>query len=396
MFLKEHTISNTNSIKAGNHENAGVVNGTTALQKVYNNNFYNDHKNETLRSAEVIVPRVLDIFPVHSVIDIGCGTGAWLSVFQKCGVSYIKGYDVSHLSTEEYFIEPGCIVTDCDLSSPLFQIPETSELVSCLEVAEHLPDSASDRLVWNLTQTAPVVLFSAAFPGQTGVNHINEQPPWYWRKKFYQQGYIEIDYLRPHIWSDRRISWWYRQNITVYVKQSFLQTNSRATDLALRYPELKEPAKLTMVSERLLKKLLVIAQGSGEKMPKQTIPDSKDRQDSDNIQELLQKIQSDMSRNDYNVALQKLNIVARVHPRLPRIHFFRAICYERLGQYWEANLAIQEELKNNPGHSESNLFLKNIEQKLNEHQPKTETIGNPSALWLKTIYHGKKINDESK
>src|SRR5262245_22788740 len=38
------------------------------------------------RSAEQVVPLVLELIRPRSVIDVGCGTGSWLAVFQEAGV----------------------------------------------------------------------------------------------------------------------------------------------------------------------------------------------------------------------------------------------------------------------------------------------------------------------
>ena len=169
----------------------------SALHNIYNKEFYEDDKDVTIQSAEVIVPLVLQTFTINSVIDVGCGDGIWLSFFEKNGVREIIGLDVSDLPSENYFIKKNKIRTNCDFSSPEFILDSRADLTICLEVAEHLPESASDNLVQNLIRSAPVIIFSAAYPDQTGTNHINEQPPWYWREKFNRRGYFEIDFLRP-------------------------------------------------------------------------------------------------------------------------------------------------------------------------------------------------------
>ena len=123
-----------------------------------------------------------------------------------------------------------------------------------LEVAEHLPDEAADAFVGNLVNAAEVVLFSAAIPGQKGVHHINEQPSYYWREKFNNYEYVEIDFIRPLIWGDARLPWWRRQNTTLFVHRGYLEKNQKAKALAARYPELKNQACVTAVSEWILKK----------------------------------------------------------------------------------------------------------------------------------------------
>lgn len=73
-----------------------------------------------------------------------------------------------------------------------------------------------------------IVLFSAAIPGQGGENHINEQWPEFWSGLFNERGYVGLDFVRRRIWNDRRIPYWYKQNILLYVKEE------RISDLKLQ------------------------------------------------------------------------------------------------------------------------------------------------------------------
>jgi hypothetical protein len=68
------------------------------------------------------------------------------------------------------------------------EIPSTSDVCVCLEVAEHLPASAAPKLARILSRVAPVLIFTAAPPGQGGHFHINEQPRQYWVKLFQEAG----------------------------------------------------------------------------------------------------------------------------------------------------------------------------------------------------------------
>ena len=104
-------------------------------------------------------------------------------------------------------------------SSPndLAMLSKPFELAQSLEVAEHLDHIFAANFVKLLTSLADVVLFSAAIPYQGGVCHINEQPPAYWAELFAKQGYVCLDFLRPSIWGDESVLWWYRQNLLVFV-----------------------------------------------------------------------------------------------------------------------------------------------------------------------------------
>ena len=96
-------------------------------------------------------------------------------------------------------------------------------LVESLEVAEHLSPKRADSFIEDLTNLGDVILFSAAIAGQGGTHHINEQMQSYWAKKFENLGYVGIDYIRPLIWNNSSVEWWYRQNILIYCKLSELR-----------------------------------------------------------------------------------------------------------------------------------------------------------------------------
>jgi glycosyltransferase involved in cell wall biosynthesis len=68
----------------------------------------------------------------------------------------------------------------------------------------------------SLVRHASVVLFSAAIPDQGGTAHLNEQWPSYWAELFARRGYQAYDAIRPAVWDDQQVAWWYRQNILVF------------------------------------------------------------------------------------------------------------------------------------------------------------------------------------
>ena len=194
----------------------------------YNQAFFDEMDEPNLVSARIVVPTVLGFIHPKSVVDVGCGRGLWLKAFMEQGIEDVAGYDGDYLDREKLAFPKEHFHT-ADLEKPI--TPDRSfDLAVCLEVGEHLSDSISDALVQTLTASAPVVLFSAAIPLQGGSRHINEQWPEYWEKKFAAHGYVPVDALRRHIWGDKRVSFFYQQNILLYVKESELS----------RYPKLEE------------------------------------------------------------------------------------------------------------------------------------------------------------
>jgi SAM-dependent methyltransferase len=187
----------------------------------YNNHFYARHQNDSLQSANKVVPLVWNFVQPRSVVDVGCGVGTWLSTFITAGAIDVLGIDGDYVDRSKLLIEPGQF-TACNLEQPL-DVNRRFDLAVSLEVAEHLPSSCADTFVESLTRLAPVILFSAAVPHQGGTNHINEQWPEYWQTRFRKRGYVVVDCLRPLVWRNPDIATWYKQNLLFYVDHARLQ-----------------------------------------------------------------------------------------------------------------------------------------------------------------------------
>lgn len=200
--------------------------------ETYTKEFYDDLSNTSLPSAQKIVPFLLELWPAASVIDIGCGNGSWLSTFKACGVERIQGVDGPWINSEQLLIPSDCFaVRELDKA---INMDGQFDISMSLEVAEHLPAERADGFVSDLCNAAPVVFFSAAIPGQGGVNHINEQWPEYWAEKFAQHGYSTLDIIRPTFWNDKDVTWWYKQNCLLLVKEDVLasEKGSKLRELA--------------------------------------------------------------------------------------------------------------------------------------------------------------------
>lgn len=165
----------------------------------------------SVQSSRAVVPFVMSLVPATSVIDVGCGVGQWLRVFKECGVDRVIGIDGGHVPRSKRLINPDEFI-EADLSSPP-ELNDRFDLVVSLEVAEHLRPDLADNFCDYLVTLGNTLLFSAAIPGQTGENHVNEQPHEYWHEKFRARGYEIFDVFRLRFWHDDRVNWWYRQNM---------------------------------------------------------------------------------------------------------------------------------------------------------------------------------------
>lgn len=184
------------------------------MQSAYPIDFYEAQVAGSISSARVIVPLVLSMFPSRSVVDVGCGVGAWLAEFARNGVQDYLGIDGSHVTRDMLKIPPEHFRVE-DLTE-FSDIDARFDLACSVEVAEHLPEDRAHAFVSMLVKAAPVVPFSAAIPGQGGTHHVNEQWQSYWAELFRQFEYVPVDCIRPTIFYDNRVEWWYRQNILIF------------------------------------------------------------------------------------------------------------------------------------------------------------------------------------
>lgn len=175
----------------------------------------------TRRSAEIVVPLLLDLFSPQSVADFGGGAGHWAAVFLARGVRDVLTIDGPWVPQAARAVPPE-LYLEHDLRSPL-TLDRRFDLALCFEAAEHLPPAAAEELVRALTDAAPVVAFSAALPGQGGDGHINEQRPSYWADLFGARGYACFPDLRRRIWTDAAVEVWYRQNLLCFVRRTEME-----------------------------------------------------------------------------------------------------------------------------------------------------------------------------
>jgi hypothetical protein len=127
-------------------------------------------------------------FPTaRSWADVGAGTGAFAAAARRIG-RRVVGCERSRVGRLFAYFQR-VPTTRFDLTqTPAVPSPGIHvDLAYCLEVAEHLDPMLGARLVEFLAATAPIVVFTAAPPGQGGAGHVNEQPRDYWVALFEAQ-----------------------------------------------------------------------------------------------------------------------------------------------------------------------------------------------------------------
>jgi SAM-dependent methyltransferase len=218
------------------------------MQKVNKSNFYNKEffsllSEISVKSAKEVIPLILKYFTPQSVVDLGCGTGAWLSIWEKYGVKDVLGIDGDYINESQLLIQKESFM-NADLEYTII-LTKKFDLAMSLEVAEHIKPEHAGDFIHSLCNMSNVVLFSAAIPHQGGILHYNEQYPDYWIKLFSQNDFSPYDCVRDKIWNNKNVNTCYQQNILFFVKNSeqdkyLLITGEKKAVLPLVHPELYE------------------------------------------------------------------------------------------------------------------------------------------------------------
>ncbi len=179
-------------------------------------------------AAAIILPflkRTLKL-RAKSVVDVGVGGGEWLCVSRMLGATNLVGIGLEPDPHGALANEKSIELIKIDFNAPL-KLQRRFDLAICLETVEHVKKSRSTALVSEIAGLADTLVFSAARPGQGGIGHVNEQLQNFWVELFQAEGMECYDILRPRFLTDKRLVWWYRQNLLLFTKSKEVRTRAR-------------------------------------------------------------------------------------------------------------------------------------------------------------------------
>jgi SAM-dependent methyltransferase len=174
-----------------------------------------------VKASAVMAGSIVSEFEPKSVVDVGCGTGALLAALRDRGCT-VFGLEYSQAGIE-FCRSRALDVHRFDLESDSLGERRTFDVASSMEVAEHLPERIADRFVDLLVSFAPVIVFTAARPGQGGSDHVNEQPPEYWIEKFRARSFTHDPACAARMSEGWRtsgaVATWYWENLMVFRRE---------------------------------------------------------------------------------------------------------------------------------------------------------------------------------
>lgn len=148
----------------------------------------------------------------QSVVDFGCGMGAYVSQFRGLGIA-ADGYDGN---PETPILSQG-ICSVKDLSEP-FLLDQTYDWVMSLEVGEHLPQQFERIFIENILRHAKTgIVISWAIKGQGGTGHFNEQDNEYIKSIFEEYGCVN-DLAAENFLRSKAECGWFKNSLMVFRK----------------------------------------------------------------------------------------------------------------------------------------------------------------------------------
>jgi SAM-dependent methyltransferase len=199
-----------------------LIKKTDKHNSIYNDSYFEGVEKYAQESAEVIAKSIIVEFNPQNVIDIGCGTGLLLNEFNKYKIETL-GIDYSERALN-LCKQKKISVLKLDLEKMPITVDKKYDIVTCMEVAEHLPERIANKLVNELVKLGNIIVFTAAPPGQGDIehhNHVNEQPKKYWIVLFNQVGFnfdVAVSQKISLKWKNDGVSQFYYNNLMIFKK----------------------------------------------------------------------------------------------------------------------------------------------------------------------------------
>jgi SAM-dependent methyltransferase len=134
------------------------------------------------RIADAIVREIQP----QTVLDVGCAIGLLVETLRERGVE-AYGVDVSEYAIEQ--VHPA-VRAYCTIGEATEPFGRRYDLITCIEVLEHMAPEQAQPAIENLCAHADRVLFSSSPFDYAEVTHFNVQPPEYWAQLFAQQNFF--------------------------------------------------------------------------------------------------------------------------------------------------------------------------------------------------------------
>lgn len=179
---------------------------------MYNNKAYYQHiyASEEINSQQSrqfyhdVAEYLQRVLSVNSVLDVGCATGMVVSAFRDLGIE-AYGIDVSAYAISQVQERDKPFVHEQSALEELPEdFPEHFDLVTCIEVAEHIPEEQTKAFIKRLCELGNYIVFSSSPSDMEDRTHFNVQQQEYWCKRFAENGFyrcMDREMMLPTTWT---------------------------------------------------------------------------------------------------------------------------------------------------------------------------------------------------
>jgi len=192
-----------------------------------------------------IAEQIVREFHPSKVLDAGCAMGFLVEGLRKRGVD-AEGIDVSDYAISEV---DASVAAHCHVASLNEPLPGRYDLVTCIEVLEHIPPEQTGAAIANLCAASDRLLISTS-PSDFGEpTHLNVQPPEFWSAAFAGHGFFrevdrDLSYITP--WATLYVrreeplpdivrrydrSWWRLRKEVQEVREALLESQDQLAQL---------------------------------------------------------------------------------------------------------------------------------------------------------------------
>ena len=153
-----------------------------------------------------IADQLIQSLAPRRVLDVGCALGFLVEAFWDRGVE-AWGVDISPYAVANVRSD---VRNYCRLGSAAEPIENGPfDLVTCIEVLEHMPEQEALLAIRHMTQACDTILFSSSPYDFEEPTHINVKPALYWLQSFEEHGFspdllFDAGFVCPHAMLLRR------------------------------------------------------------------------------------------------------------------------------------------------------------------------------------------------
>lgn len=153
---------------------------------------------EWRRFFAVLADRIVGIANPRTVLDVGCARGLLVQALVA------KGVDATGTDISEHAVKSAAddVRDRLRVASATEPIAQRHDLVSCIEVLEHMSPVDAQLAIDNITAATDLVLFSSSPVDHDEATHINTRPTAQWAAWFAERGFfrrtdVDLSFLSP-------------------------------------------------------------------------------------------------------------------------------------------------------------------------------------------------------